>query len=153
MTMYNKTAPEIDFVKRSRLLAEELNNHRFSTTLQINLLFGTVMLPKSHWYQNLQSVNIDFDKIPNVKITYRSEVLTAGVLLHCLRNGIAHWKERQNNNIVFISNPETNEIEKVIISGSGNVLRKKENIKVEFDILQNGLIEFMDYIISIIEGD
>lgn len=134
---------------RTIQFAKDFCDYEHSTTLQINLLFGTVMLPKAHWYKTLGDFIIDHEKIPNTTITYKQKEVTALILLHCLRNGISHWKENQNSNIEFIHS--NNEIVKVKISGSGKVNNKFERIDVLFDVENNGIIEFMSYISTLLE--
>ena len=58
MVVYNESEPVKDFVARTIRIANEFKEHPYSTTLQINLLFGTVMLPKSHWYNFLEQYHL-----------------------------------------------------------------------------------------------
>lgn len=143
---YSITKPEKDFVKRTVELAKELADHRYCTTLQTNLLFGTIMLPKSHWYQSLDQHSINNGDIGGVTISYKNSSISLKVLLHCLRNGIAHWRENGNQNISFgtISTNGINEINKVAITGSGRVNSRVETVTVEFDVSQNGIVNFME---------
>ncbi|WP_236979686.1 HEPN family nuclease [Membranihabitans maritimus] len=144
---YNRNKPEKDFVKRTIEMAEEFKNHKYGTTAQINFLFGTIILPKSHWYNSLKQYSIKLNEIPGVSIVYKDyQQISLKVLLHCLRNGIAHWKENGNQNIDFVTVQNTKgekEIKKVIIKGTGKVDKKVENVEVTFDVDQDGLVEFM----------
>ena len=67
---YNRTKPEKDFANRTIESANESKVHKDNTALQINLLFGTVMLPKSHWYKSLDKFSFGENEISGVNIQY-----------------------------------------------------------------------------------
>ena len=142
---YHETQPEKDFVKRTIEIAKEFKDHRYNTTLQINLLFGTVMLPKSHWYKSLDQFDLNKNEIPGVYIEYNKDRITLKVLLHCLRNGIAHWRENDNQNIQFTSNAY-GQISTVKITGAGKVNGQYEKIIVTYDLFKKGIVTFMEII-------
>lgn len=146
---YKASEPEKDFVRRTFQLAKELKDHEYSTTLQINLLLGTVLLPKSRWYTELDQHIIDCNEITGVTILYKpSTQVSLKVLLHCLRNGIAHWSEHGNSNVKFETEMvgKQNEISKVKIFGSGKVDGQHESINAHFDLSEGGIIHFMEKI-------
>ncbi|WP_320128712.1 HEPN family nuclease [uncultured Sphaerochaeta sp.] len=145
---YNPIKPEKNFVERTIKLAKKLKDDEYSTTLQINLLFGTIMLPKSHWYHSLKGCTVNLDEIKAVHITYSHPMISIKVLLHCLRNGLAHWRENGNQNVKFDTEQieNKNEIVKVTICGDGKVDNIHETAKIEFDVKQDGIIHFMEKI-------
>lgn len=65
---YRKQHPKKDFVNRTIKLAHEFQNHQLSTTLQVNLLLGTVILPRAHWSEN-QNNNVVFTSDKKMRYT------------------------------------------------------------------------------------
>lgn len=148
---YDKHKPEKDFVLRTIELAHELQSHRYNTTLQVNLLFGSVIFTKACWYSRWGHYSTNCNDIGGVKIIYRQESVSWQVLLHCLRNGVVHWGERDNKNVVFEQN-EDGAIIRLTIKGDGNVLRTPEGVQIVFDLEQNGILNFMTKIAELIKG-
>lgn len=150
---YNHKEPIFDFFRRSIELAEEFKDHKYNTTLQINLLLGTIVIPKANWYDQLQHESFHKSEIEGVEINYKSEHISLQVLLHCLRNAISHWREKGSDNLRFLNeeNNESKEITKVTIKGDGKVDGEWEKIVVTFDLKSDGIIHLMKKVQAFLE--
>jgi hypothetical protein len=139
---YDKRQPYKDFVYRTVLIAKELKEHKYSTTLQINLLFGAVIFSKACWYKKWSRVSLKKGDLSGVFIDYPDDRVSLQVILHCLRNGLTHWQDRGKKNVEFEHSP-SGEIIKVAISGGGLVNGSYEKVKISFDLESNGIFTFM----------
>ena len=77
-------------------------------------------------YKSLDKFSFGENEISGVNIQYDGGRIEWKVLLHCLGNGITHWREQNNQNIQFNSD-EKGEITTVTIIGEG--VNLKEIIK------------------------
>jgi len=148
-----------DFFKRSiEILSQyeniksDLGDDYHDVTLTINCFFGIIILPKANWYDELGLYTLNIDANDGIKIERKIGVTSNEVnsinlkeILHCLRNGIAHWLEKNNKNIKF-EGEEHKQINKVTITGEGNVNGSLLTVKVEFDLTKNGFINFINKI-------
>lgn len=145
---YNKKDLPKDFLKRTIELVKQYKTLKnsadldyFNVTLSINCFFGTIIMPKANWYEKLSSVQIGADEISGVLIKGNNHI-NLQELLHCIRNGIAHWLERGNDNITF--DVKDGDISSFCINGSGNVNGRKLELSVTFNVEENGMINLME---------
>ncbi len=147
---YDKNKPERDFVLRTIELAHELKKHRYNTTLQVNLLFGSVIFTKACWYSEWKRYSLNCSELPGVTISYREEAISWQVLLHCVRNGIAHWSEKGNKNVTF-EQDNAKGITKLTIVGKGKVKTIDEMVEIIFDLEKDGVLNFMTRIAELLK--
>jgi len=161
MSNYSIDIPK-DFFKRTveiigqyETLKVSLGTKFNDVTLAVNCFFGIIILAKAHWYNQLASKNItisDSDGIIVIKkIDTRMQKqsdINLQEILHCLRNGLAHWFEKNTDNVSFSS--DGSEISTIKIKGSGKVNSKMVLIEVELDLKQNGLKNFITKLETVI---
>jgi len=150
---YNEKALAKDFFNRTIDIVNQYGKNRmvykekyYDTTLFINCLFGMVIMPKANWYNKLSKVTIPKKSIQGVKILKgkaESEV-NLKELLHCMRNGLGHWLEKNSQNLSFFH--EGQQITKVTLWGIGNVSNKELKLEIQFDIRNDGLKKFMEFL-------
>lgn len=143
-----------DFIERTFAIIRQYDELRicdkekYEITLRMNCLFGLIIVPKAIYYNSL-SFSIDKKgKYYEIKVNgdKKQEKVKAQIVMHCLRNGLAHWMEMsggsESNNVEFYYN-EDREISKIKLRGKGRVEKTEYDVEVNINKVPEGIDEFL----------
>jgi len=147
--------PRDFFIRTKRILeqyddiGDRLGDGYYDVTLAINCFIGLVILPKNHLYTRLDKIVLnerDMPKGVSVLVTdgVHDMPITLKQLLHCMRNGIAHWLDRGDENFQFEF--KNNEISRVKLIGGGNIDKEIYEIEITFNLAHQGLKNFINWL-------
>jgi len=151
-----------DFIRRTFDIINQYDNldiesKKYEVTLRVNCLLGLIIFTKARFYKDLSfkipkkgkyyEVLIEKNNGEGSYVVEESDLGDAKIILHCLRNGLAHWMEREENsdNLKFESNEES-EISRIIIKGTGSLDGGGYGVRLEIKKVPEGLDEFLNRI-------
>lgn len=139
-----------DFINRTRIIIKQYDqldkahNEKYEITLKINCLYGLIIIPKAACYNEFD-FKIKTEDASMFSMNLDEEIVReceAKVFFHCIRNGLAHWMEKGNNNLSF--KYKDGEIYLMSIEGTGEMRGEKHLLKVEINIENGGLDLLID---------
>ena len=143
---YNEEYLMKDFYERTfklldqySMLKEKLNEEYYDITLLVNCLFGIIIMPKSHWHDQLKGKtfpknisDIELKSERRVRSLNRYNVLK---LFTDLRNSLAHWGDMRNDSNYGYKNLEFKS-KKNEISGL-SIVNLQENFEIHFKTVES----------------
>lgn len=141
-----------DFIERTFAIIKQYdeleisNEEKYEITLRINCLFSLIIIAKAKYYKNLSFCICKKGRYYEIKLDKDAaqEKVKAKIVMHCLRNGLAHWMENESSeNVQFGYNEDDGEISNIKIRGSGRIEGTQYNIELSLNKVPEGIDEFL----------